>query len=112
MKVKLADVNVDAETKLPPHEKDGSQIGVNYTDLYLKPMNTELDDGRKVTCKRKGLKITFTLGDQQGEAIMRRIENGPDPKNILQCALTEAARAAGASLHIDDEAIYLTDVPN
>ena len=74
MKLKLAEVNSEAEAKLPPNEKDGSQIGVNYTDLYIKPMNAELEDGCKVSCKRKGLKITFTIGDQQGEAIMRRIE--------------------------------------
>ena len=107
MKVKLTDVNLDAEAKLPPNEKDGSRIGVNYTDLYIKPMNTELEDGRKVVCKRKGLKITLSIGDQQGEAIMRRIENGPDPKNILRCALTEAAQAAGATLSIENDAIYI-----
>ena len=70
-------------------------------------MNVELEDGRKVTCKRKGLKITLTVGDQQGEAIMRRIENGPDPKNILQCALTEAAQAAGATLSVEENTIFL-----
>ena len=107
MKVKLTDVNLDAEATLPPNAKDGSQIGVNHADLYIKPMNVELEDGRKVTCKRKGLKVTMSIGDQQGEALMRRIENGPDPKNILQCALVEAAQAAGSTLSIEDNAIFL-----
>ena len=107
MKLKLTDVNLDAEAKLPPNEKDGSRIGVNYTDLYIKPMNVELEDGRKVACKRKGLKITFSIGDKKGEAIMRRIENGPDLRNILQCALADAAQAAGATFSVENNAIYL-----
>lgn len=107
MKVKLTDVNTEAEAKLPPNEKDGSRIGVNYADLYIKPMNVELEDGRKVTCKRKGLKITMSIGEQKGEALMRRIENGPDPKNILQCALIEATQAAGKKLRVENNGIYL-----
>ena len=107
MKVKLTDVNTEAEAKLPPNEKDGSRIGVNYADLYIKPMNVELKDGRKVTCKRKGLKITLSIGDKKGEAIMRRIENGPDPRNILQYALADAAQAAGATFSVENNAIYL-----
>ena len=107
MKVKLANIDPNAEALLPPNEKDGSQVGVNYVNAYIKPMNTELEDGRKVTCKRLGLKITFAVGDQKGEALMRRIENGPDPKNIFQCALNEAVQAAGVTLTVEDNAFFL-----
>lgn len=107
MKIKLTDINPEAEAKLPPNEKDGSLIGVNYADLIIKPMNVELEDGRKVTCKRKGLKIAFSVDDQSGEALIRRIENGPDPKNILRCALQDAAREVGVVLTVDEQAIYL-----
>lgn len=107
MKIKISEVNSEAKTKLPPNEKDGSMIGINYADLYIDAMNVELEDGRKVTCTRKGLNIIFSIGDQHGEALMRRIENGPDPQNILQCALAEAAQAAGATFSVENDVIYL-----
>ncbi len=107
MRLKVTDVNADAETLIPPSEPDGSSIGVNYADEYIKPMNVTLEDGRAVTCKRKGLKITMAIGDAQGDALMRRIEHGPDVKNILQQALAEAAQGAGASFVEADGSIYL-----
>ncbi len=107
MKVKIAAVNTKAEAKLPPHEKDGSMIGVNYAEAYIQPLNVELEDGRKVACKRKGLRILLSIGETKGEGLMRRVANGPDPRNILRCALEEAAQAAGSTFTIDDNAIYL-----
>ena len=91
MKIHIASENKEAEKLIPPSEPDGSGIGVNYTDAYIKPLNVELEDGRKVTCKRKGLKITLAIGEATGEAIMRRIEHGPDVKHILRRALEAAA---------------------
>lgn len=107
MRIRIADENCDAEKLIPPNEPDNSGIGVNYADTYIKDLNVELEDGRSVTCQRKGLKITFSIDDRQGEAIMRRIEHGPDVKRILQRALAAAAGEAGAELIVEDGGIYL-----
>ena len=107
MKLKVADENADARQLLPPSEPDGSGIGVNYADAYLKPLNVELENGEKLTCKRKGLKIMFTLGDRKGEALMCKRTQGPDPEKILREALVEAAQEAGVSFSVDEGAIYV-----
>jgi len=62
VKVKVCDVNADAENKLPAKTEDKSGIGVHYIDAYIKPMNTKLEDGTAVRCKRRGLKITLSAG--------------------------------------------------
>ena len=41
------------------------------------------------------------------KGVLSHVQNGPDPKNILQCALTEAAQAAGAAFSVEDDVIYL-----
>ena len=107
MKLKVISENTEAEQLLPPTQPDGSGIGVNYADAYIKPMNVELEDGRQLSCKRKGLKITLKIGENSGEAIMHRINHGPDAKNILRHALTSAASAAGSSLTVEDGVIYI-----
>jgi hypothetical protein len=107
MKQKLCDVNPDAPQKLPQHTDDKSGIGVHYVDAYLKPMNAKLEDGTAVKCKRRGLKITLTVGDKKGEGLMRRLAVGPDPVVMLDAALQEAATAAGAALTIENGAIYI-----
>src|SRR5579872_4479069 len=48
MKVTLGPENGDAEKLLPPTRDDGSGVGINYADAYLKPMKIILEDGRKV----------------------------------------------------------------
>lgn len=106
MKLKIIEVNREAEALIPPSQPDGSDIGVNFADAYIKPMNVTLEDGRAVTCKRKGLKIMLSIGEQQGEALMRRIEHGPDVKNILRHALEGAARGAGAAFVEQDGMLY------
>jgi hypothetical protein len=108
-KTRLADENADALGLIPPAQPDGSGIGANYVDAYVQAMNVELEDGRKVACKRKGLKITLAFGDREGEALLRRIENGPDVKNILRRCLEEAASAAGASFVVEDGTMYLAE---
>ena len=98
MKLKLCDENPDAERLIPPAQPDGSGIGVNFVDAYIKPMNVALPDGRKVTCKRKGLKIVFSIGDRTGEGLMRRLDHGPDVKTVFHAALARAALQAGVRL--------------
>jgi hypothetical protein len=108
MKVKICDVNATAIDKLPARTDDKSGIGAHYVDAYLKPMNTKLEDGTPVKCKRRGLRITLTAGTVKGEGLMRRLSIGPDPVTMLDAALQEAARAAGVQLTVEDGAIYLT----
>src|SRR4051794_16178900 len=108
MKTKLCDINSAAVEKLPPKMEDKSGIGVHYIDAYLKPFNTKLADGTMVKAKRRGLKITLTVGTKKGDGLMRRLALGPDPKVMLQAALQEAAKAASVELSIEDGAVYLT----
>ena len=106
MKVRITG-NAEAEQNIPPARADGSRIGVNYADAFIEPMNITLEDGRRVTCRRRGLKITLTVGELKGEGLLRRIQNGPDVKNILHRALQEAAQAIGAGVLVEEGSICL-----
>ena len=108
MKTKLCDLNLAAATRLPPLAEDKSGIGVHYIDAFLKPMNTKLADGTAVKCKRRGLKITLTVGTKKGEGLMRRLDIGPDPVVMLDAALQEAAKAAGGELSVEDGAVFVS----
>ena len=108
MKTKLCDINAAAGEKLPEHTDDRSGVGVHYVDAYLKPMNTKLEDGTPVKCKRRGLKITLTAGEKKGEGLLRRLDVGPDPVAMLDAALQEAAQAAGIELTVENGAIFLS----
>src|SRR5277367_5632235 len=95
VKVKICDVNPAAESKLPAATGDKSGIGVHYVDAYIKPMNVKLEDETPVKCKRRGLKIVFSVGPRKGEGLMRRLDVSSDPAVMLQAALQEAAAASG-----------------
>src|SRR5262245_46224827 len=105
---KLCDVNAAAKDKLPPAFTDKSGIGVHYTDAFIKPMNAKLPDGTRVSCKRKGLKITLAVGTKKGEGLMRRLAVSKDPVVMLSAALQEAAKAAGVELKITDTEIFVS----
>lgn len=90
-----------AEKFLAAHVLDGSGVGINYADALLKPLKLTLDDGRKVAIKRRGLKLTLTVGAKSGEGLLRRIEQGPDERQMLRAALDEAAAAAGATISFE-----------
>jgi hypothetical protein len=107
MKHRLCDINSAALTKLPRQTDDKSGIGVHYVDAYLKPMNTKLEDGTPVKCKRRGLKIVLSVGTRKGEGLMRRLDVSTDPVVMLDAALQEAAKAAGVQLAVEDGAIHL-----
>lgn len=96
-----------AEAHLPEVKADGSGVGINYVDQILKPFKQTLPDGRKLLAKRRGLKITITVGDKSGEAIFRRLEYGPDVKSIFRKALEEAGRNVGASIVFEPDTIHL-----
>jgi hypothetical protein len=106
---KLCDINTVAKEKLPPGYADKSGIGVHYLDAFIKPMNTKLPDGTRVGCKRKGLKVTLTVGTKKGEGLMRRIDVSKDPVVMLQAALQEAAKAAGVELKLTENEILLAN---
>lgn len=108
MKTKLCDINAAAGEKLPERTDDRSGVGVHYVDAYIQPMNTKLEDGTPVKCKRRGLKITLTAGGKKGEGLLRRLDVGPDPVAMLDAALQEAAKAAGIELTVENGAIFLT----
>jgi len=107
VKVKLPLDDAQAEAFLPERKSDGSGVGINYADALLKPVKLTLDDGRKVAFKRRGLKITMTLGDKTGEGLLRRLQNGPDVKTMVQEAVREAARNAGADIQFEGGTAYL-----
>src|SRR5665213_115839 len=106
MKIKICDVNPAAESKLPEHTGDKSGIGVHYVDAFIKPMNVKLEDGTPVKCKRRGLKIVFSVGPKKGEGLMRRIGVSADPVIMLNAAMQEAAKAADIELMVEDGAIF------
>jgi hypothetical protein len=108
MKARLCDVNAEAVGKLPPGTDDRSGVGVHYVDAYISPMNRQLEDGTWVKCRRRGLKIVLSVGDRTGEALLRRLDVGPDPVAMLDAALREAAGAAGVGLTVEDGAICLS----
>lgn len=102
MKSKLCDVPVP-----PVVADDKSGIGVHYVDGYLKPMNAKLEDGTAVKAKRRGLKVTLTVGGKKGDGLMRRLDVSPDSAVMLDAALQEAAKAAGVELTVENGAIYV-----
>ena len=103
MKSKLCEV---AAPVVVPDDKSG--VGVHYVDGYLKPMNAKLEDGTLVKAKRRGLKVTLTVGAKKGDGLMRRLDVSPDPVVMLDAALQEAANAAGVELSVEEGVIYLT----
>ncbi len=107
MKVKLCDVNAAARKNFRRATDDKSGIGVHYVDAYIRPMNTKLEDGTPVKCKRRGLKIVLSAGGKKGRRTDARLDVGPDPVVMLDAALQEAAKAAGIELMVEDGAIYI-----
>lgn len=109
--IKLCDINAAANAKLPPAFVEKSGVGSHYVDAFIKPMNAKLPDGTRVACKRRGLKVTLTVGTKKGEGLMRRIDVSKDPVVMLRAALAEAAKAAGIELQITDTEILVTPPP-
>ena len=105
--IKLCDLDPAATAKLPPGFADKSGIGVHYVDAYVKPMNAALPDGTRVSCKRRGLRLTLRVGTKKGDGIMRRLQVSKDPVVMLQACLQEAATAAGVQLQVTDKEILI-----
>ncbi|MFO1394320.1 MAG: hypothetical protein U1F09_11220 [Steroidobacteraceae bacterium] len=107
MRVTIPVDEVAADAWSPSAKPDGSGVGVNYADHVLKLVKVTLPDGRKLAAKRRGLRITVTLGDSTGQAIMRRLDHGPDTRVIFERALADAAREAGAALSREPGALHV-----
>lgn len=107
MRVKLPLDEAQAEPFLPENKADGSGVGINYADALLKPVKLTLEDGRKLGLKRRGLKLTLTLGDKAGEGLLRRLQHGPEVKVMVREAIREAARNAGAEISFEGGGAYL-----
>jgi hypothetical protein len=107
--IKLCDLNPAAREKLPPAFRDKSNIGVHYVDAYIAPLNATLADAAatRVSCKRKGLRITLRVGTKKGDGLMRRLAVSADPVVMLEAALQEAAKAAGVELQITPTEIQI-----
>jgi hypothetical protein len=105
--VTIAFDQAKAEATLKGDMPDGSGVGVNYVDVIAKASKLTLPDGRKLLLKRKGLKLMLAIGDKQGEALLRRLDHGPDVLSIIRRALEAAALAAGARAHLEPGALQL-----
>jgi hypothetical protein len=108
--IKLCNRNLAAIEKLPPKFQDKSGIGVHYVDAFVAPMNAALPDTTppvRVSCKRKGLRLTLRVGTKKGDGLMRRLAVSADPVVMLDAALQEAAKAAGVQLQITDTEILI-----
>jgi hypothetical protein len=105
--IKLCNRNLAAAEKLPAKIQDKSGIGVHYVDAFIAPMNATLPDNTRVSCKRKGLRVTLRVGTKTGGGLMRRLTVSTDPVVMLEAALQEAAKAAGVQLQITDTEILI-----
>jgi hypothetical protein len=107
VRVKLPIDEAQAAPLLPENKSDGSGVGINYVDALIKPVKLTLEDGRKLALKRRGLKITLSLGDKTGEGLLRRLQNGPEVQVMAREALREAARNAGAEIQFEGGTAWL-----
>jgi hypothetical protein len=107
MTVTIAFDQAKAEATLLGEMPDGSGVGVNYVDVIAKASKQTLPDGRKLLLKRKGLKLTLAIGEKQGEALLRRLEHGPEVEAVVRRALEAAALAAGAMASLEPGALRL-----
>jgi len=109
MKIDLCPANPAAPDLLKPEKNDRSGIGVHYVDAMLKPLKAGilLPDGAKIAAKRRGLKITLTLGTAKGEGLMRRLSVSRDPLVMFETALAEAGTKLGARLWVEDGRFWL-----
>lgn len=109
MKLELAPENLAATDMLRPEKNDRSGVGVHYVDAYLKPLKAGviLPDGRKFSAKRRGLKVTLSLGTAKAEGLMRRLAVSRDPVVMLRAALDEAGAKLSARVTAEGGKLFL-----
>jgi hypothetical protein len=107
MTITIAFDEAKAEATLQGAMPDGSGVGINYVDVIAKASKLTLSDGRKLLLKRKGLKLSLAIGDKLGEALLRRLDHGPDVHDVVHKAIEAAALAAGARARFEPGAVHL-----
>ncbi|MBE7539475.1 MAG: hypothetical protein HS122_13820 [Opitutaceae bacterium] len=109
MKFELCAENTTATDQLRVEKNDRSGIGVHYVDAWLKPLKAgvALPDGQKFSAKRRGLKVTLTLGTQKADGLMRRLTVSRDPIEMLRAALDEAGAKLGLRLTAEGGRLFL-----
>ena len=107
MRVELATIPSRADEFAAPDFDDDSGVGIRYADLLLKPVRATTEDGRRVRIKRRGLKLTLSVGDAKGTGLLRRLEHGPDKKGMFTEAMNEAAAQLGARFLEEDGMLLL-----
>lgn len=107
MTVTIAFDQAKADATLQGAMPDGSGVGVSYVDVIAKASKLTLPDGRKLLLKRKGLKLTLAIGDKQGEALLRRIDHGPDVRDIVRKGIEAVALAVGARARLEPGVLHL-----
>jgi hypothetical protein len=110
MKFKIGVENKNAEQKLAADFADNSGIGVHYMDAYLKPFNSKVEGEYEVKVKRRGLKVSLKINGKVGHGLMRRLDVSPDPKVMLQAAITEAAKGAGYTYRLENGEFWLDKI--
>lgn len=106
----VCQVNADAAGLLPPHKPDGSGIGINYVDAFLKPMNVTVDGGPKVSAKRRsGLEVSLKIDEKEGAALLRIEDADGDAQQCLANALAAAAEQCGYVYSVDGDSVVLTE---
>jgi hypothetical protein len=107
MRITIPFDEAKAQATLQGAMPDGSGVGVNYVDVIAKASKQTLPDGRKLLLKRKGLKLTLAIGEKQGEALLRRLDHGPDVHDIVHKGLEAVALAVGARASFEPGAVHL-----
>ena len=107
MRISIVFDEAKAEATLHGAMPDGSGVGVNYVDVIAKASKQTLGDGRKLLLKRKGLKLTLAIGERQGEALLRRLDHGPEVHDIVHKAIEAVALDAGARASFEAGAVHL-----
>jgi hypothetical protein len=107
MRIELGPIPDETKRWLPESEPDASGVGVNYADACLKLFKRNLEDGRKMIAKRRGLKVTLKIGERSGSALLDRLAHGPEVGEILHHALVEAAAGAGAAFSVEGDLLIL-----
>ena len=95
MKTKLCDINPQASQKLPHLTDDKSGVGAHYVDAWLKPMNAQAARRHAVKCKRRGLKITLTIGAKKGEGLLRQVGGQHRSDRHARCSPTGSRQGGG-----------------
>ncbi len=112
MRIELCSEDPAAAELLRPEKNDRSGIGVHYVDACLKPLKAgvPLPDGTRFSAKRRGLKITLSLGPRKGEGLMRRLSVSSDPVLMLRAALDEAGDKLGIRLVSEGGKLWLEPI--